>query len=311
LRLEHHMLTLFYPVGLRAMTQVQAHQQRLLRDGFRCVLFTEVDEIVVADPTLWGNRGNLQGFMKAFARDSRQIYARPSGRTLSHSLIGDQAEPPLNWTLPLLAQRLWWAHSAKYSKPLLTKVPLKYIPGFHLARPFTAPSADRGSPGPHHTSDFPEDGSDASSAGTADPIVATNSVASSAHVTGRTARPPAVPRADSTHDSAAFRRDLMEVQRLTTGPAIPILDDVVLIHLHGADFAYCMARETAKHAKAMAKHGNLTAMHVAEMKLHLSAAYTTKYEENKRTGKLCTHQLETPPGAPVLEIPEKWRSAVV
>jgi hypothetical protein len=90
-----------------------------------------------------------------------------------------------------------------------------------------------------------------------------------------------------------------------------MLGELVLIHLHGADYSYCLAREAGKHAKAMAGGGSPTAMHAAEMKKHLSAAYTTKFAENKRKGWLCTQKLETPPGTPVVEIPANWRNATI
>ena len=310
----HHLFTLNFYFSLMSNIQVQAHQQRLLRAGFRCVLFTEVDEIVVADPAVWGNRSNLKGFMQEFAHDSTKIYARPSGRTLSHSISGDQAEPPLNWASPLLAQRRWWAHSAKYSKPLFTKVPLKYIPGFHHARPFTAPDTEKERVRlQRYLSNLSDTTAEVRTAAVAvDHGIAVNSkVHSTRLANSSTGNASALYGAVTTHPRMTPRRSLVEVQRLATGPVIPVLDDVVLIHLHGADFDYCMARESAKHDKAMAKHGNFTAMHVAEIKQHLSAAYTTKYEENKRAGKLCTHQLEAPPGTPVVDIPEYWRSAVV
>lgn len=94
-----------------------------------------------------------------------------------------------------------------------------------------------------------------------------------------------------------------------------------LIHLHGADYATCMAREALKHAKAMGLHNSsakgvldsahntitaTTAMHESERKKHLSAAYTTDYERNIVRGWLCTHRLESPAGVEVTEMPRKW-----
>ena len=40
-------------------------------------------------------------------------------------------EAPMNWNKPILAQRRYWLPVGKYSKPLLTKIPLRYRPGFH------------------------------------------------------------------------------------------------------------------------------------------------------------------------------------
>ena len=40
-------------------------------------------------------------------------------------------EKPLNWNESILAQRSYFAWDRVYNKPLLTKVPLAYRPGFH------------------------------------------------------------------------------------------------------------------------------------------------------------------------------------
>jgi hypothetical protein len=37
----------------------------------------------------------------------------------------------MEWNKSILSQRKYWASMGKYSKPLLTKVPLRYRPGFH------------------------------------------------------------------------------------------------------------------------------------------------------------------------------------
>lgn len=40
-------------------------------------------------------------------------------------------EPPLNWSDNILRQRSYYAENSPYNKPLITKLPLYYRPGFH------------------------------------------------------------------------------------------------------------------------------------------------------------------------------------
>ena len=80
---------------------MEARQQRLLQDqGFACVLFAEVDEMVVPDPLQWPL--GLGPFLRAFRDDRAAIYLRPQGYTVAHDLGGDRAEPPLDWNKRIL-----------------------------------------------------------------------------------------------------------------------------------------------------------------------------------------------------------------
>ena len=220
------------------LENVHWHQQKLLQMGFPCVLFTGVDEIVAPDPLRWP--GGLRDYLLYFAKNESLIYARMSGRTMTH----EHAEPPMNWSTSILAQRHWWAESSKYSKPLLTKIPLEYEPGFHSARPF----AD------HHRAQ----------------------------------------RNESEVDGAE------KLEKLITGPAIPTLDDLYLIHKRGADFGYCMERERSKYESAEGQ------MHLDRRRKH-----ATDFALNLKRGWLCTHRLETALGTNTTRMPDTWSAVEV
>ena len=116
--------------------RVELHQQRLFRYGYKCVLFTEVDEIIVADPDVYP--GGLREYFTKFYENSTLLTVRTSNRIMVHvseppvnkaddSLI----EPILNWSKPILSQRSYWLQNRFFNKPLLSKQHLQWTPGFH------------------------------------------------------------------------------------------------------------------------------------------------------------------------------------
>lgn len=98
---------------------VEAFQAFLLQ-SYEAVLFAEADEFVVADPLHFAG---LDEYIEALD----QPWARCSGFNVVHQ----SDEAPLRFDQPLLAQRRHWHASLKYSKRLLTKVPLRWSEGFH------------------------------------------------------------------------------------------------------------------------------------------------------------------------------------
>eukprot|EP00614_Pseudopedinella_elastica_P002689 CAMPEP_0172600248 /NCGR_PEP_ID=MMETSP1068-20121228/20392_1 /TAXON_ID=35684 /ORGANISM="Pseudopedinella elastica, Strain CCMP716" /LENGTH=482 /DNA_ID=CAMNT_0013400811 /DNA_START=150 /DNA_END=1598 /DNA_ORIENTATION=+ len=191
--------------------QVQIHQQLLLKAGFKCVVFSEVDEILVANASRYA-RG-LGQYLEHFARDDSLIYARSTGYRVSHELNGSRSEPKIDWHKDIFAQRSYWAASPNYNKPYVTKVPIQYIPGFHRGRPFE---------------DFLEPPKGKHRRLTSALLEAANETALAARAA------PTLPRV-----------------AIKLGPAIPIVgSDLALVHLAGADFDYCMQREKRKSDKA-------------------------------------------------------------
>ena len=104
----------------------------LLRAGYHSVLFTDVDELVAANPIKYP-RG-LRGFLDSFVK-SEDEYFRFTGYELCHLAFGNGSvetqEPPLNWSRSVLAQRGFYVRDRTYDKPLLVKVPISWKPGFH------------------------------------------------------------------------------------------------------------------------------------------------------------------------------------
>jgi len=107
-------------------------------------------------------------------------------------------------------------------------------------------------------------------------------------------------------DGEAFDRGAAVVVPLAMGPGIPLRADVAYVHLHGADRATCLLREASKHAKASS---GAAAMHEAERRKHLSAAYTTDYAANLKKGLLCDFRLEASPGTDATLVPPRWAAA--
>ena len=56
---------------------MELHIQRLLRAGYKCVLFTEVDEMIVTDPKHYPL--GLKEYMKSFAEDKTRNHVRVIG----------------------------------------------------------------------------------------------------------------------------------------------------------------------------------------------------------------------------------------
>eukprot|EP00906_Rhabdomonas_costata_P020644 RCo030061 len=98
--------------------------QALLK-RYACVLFTEVDELVVPNPAFFS--GGLRQYVAGF----RGPAVRAIGRNLWHNF---PTEPTLNSSLPIMTQRTLWCPDKMYDKPVLTKKVLHYGVGFHYAR---------------------------------------------------------------------------------------------------------------------------------------------------------------------------------
>ncbi len=122
------------PVRFRSIL-IQAWEDRLLRAGYKCVVFSDTDEIIVANPRSY--KEGLKDFLYEFA-NGPELYYRVTAMELAHMAYGNGSastqEPPLDWSKSVLAQRHFMVMdraTAQYNKPLLTKVPIAYTPGFH------------------------------------------------------------------------------------------------------------------------------------------------------------------------------------
>lgn len=127
-----------------------------MRARYTCVLYTDTDEFIVPDPKRYP--GGLKQYFASFAADTSLQTRRTNGMELAHISYGNGSfsfdnvknasalssaqmqeiwkehgyiEAPMNWSRPILSQRRYWINVFKYSKPLLTKIPIRYRPGFH------------------------------------------------------------------------------------------------------------------------------------------------------------------------------------
>lgn len=113
----HHRYS--YDADWMAQTVRQFHS--FLSQSYDVVAFTAVDEFLVAP------RGSLGDRLKAF-QASEAWALRATGYEVVHDR--DQ-EPPLDWAAASwLSQRHVWYSSTMYSKPVLGKRPIYWMPGF-------------------------------------------------------------------------------------------------------------------------------------------------------------------------------------
>jgi hypothetical protein len=99
--------------------------QRFLLQSYENVLFTEIDEFVVADPLSYP-----QGLKQYI-----ETNARPVVRCLGLNIVQGSTEKEIDWSQPILRQRSHAWMSDLYSKPLLARVPLTWVKGFHQLAP--------------------------------------------------------------------------------------------------------------------------------------------------------------------------------
>ncbi len=95
--------------------------QRTLLRFFDVVIYTDCDEMIVADPAKFDN-------LRAFVETMPSEHARPIGLDIAH--ITDM-EPELDPLRPILSQRRFCRFRSAWCKPLITKSPLRWNIGFH------------------------------------------------------------------------------------------------------------------------------------------------------------------------------------
>lgn len=88
---------------------------------FDWVLYTDADELVLADPD---HAPNLQAFCASAPDDTITAI----GLDVQHR---PDCEPPLNPALPVGRQRGWVRFTSAMCKPVLTRRPIRWDPGFH------------------------------------------------------------------------------------------------------------------------------------------------------------------------------------
>jgi hypothetical protein len=109
--------------------------KRLLRAGYSCVLYSDVDEIIAPDPVIYPH--GLAQYVSHFVKEMPNQVIRAQGYNIAHVSESvknkEPLEKPLDWSKSILNQRSYWLPNGKYNKPLLTKVVTKWKAGFHTA----------------------------------------------------------------------------------------------------------------------------------------------------------------------------------
>ena len=105
--------------------------QRFLLQSYDNVLFAEADEFVVADPHRYGGLGRyIERFEMPIVRcQGLNVYQTPE-------------EAPLDFARPWLPQRTNAYEAVLYSKPILSKLPLRWAMGFHSLEGALPPPLD-------------------------------------------------------------------------------------------------------------------------------------------------------------------------
>jgi hypothetical protein len=101
-------------------TMLNSLHQAFLR-YYDLVIYVDCDELIVPDPT---KSASLEAHLNA----SDYAYASPVGINVLHIA---SLEPPLDFSRPLLRQRRFGQFASVMCKPVVTRVPLQWQPGFH------------------------------------------------------------------------------------------------------------------------------------------------------------------------------------
>ncbi len=107
------------------IARLVANLQRFLLESYETVIYSDSDEFICADPA------SLQG--KSLSEHLRSL-PTPVGITTGYNLVHDLAtEGAYDPTRPLLSQRRFMHRMTTMDKPLITRIPLNWVPGFHNA----------------------------------------------------------------------------------------------------------------------------------------------------------------------------------
>jgi hypothetical protein len=103
-------------------TFINRLQQGLL-EYYDTVIYTDADELIVPDPALFTD-------LRTYLEQKQFDYVSCVGLNVVHILT---QEAPLDQTKPLLQQRRFGRFSSAECKPLVSRVPMNWAPGFHCS----------------------------------------------------------------------------------------------------------------------------------------------------------------------------------
>lgn len=110
------------------LNKIVRKYHRQLLEKYEAVCFTEVDEILFTDPKVCPDLG---AFMKSFLSQDEQTNVRCVSYTMMH--LPDKEPGSFINDKNILDQRKYWYRYNYYDKPLISKVPLDWVLGFHTA----------------------------------------------------------------------------------------------------------------------------------------------------------------------------------
>ena len=93
-----------------------------LLNWYEAVIYTDVDELLVADPAVHGSLAALAASLEPGA------VLTAVGLDVVHV---PELEPPLDWDRPVTAQRDWLRFSSAMCKPVMIRRRVAWAPGFH------------------------------------------------------------------------------------------------------------------------------------------------------------------------------------
>ena len=115
------------------IARIVAFFQRVLLESYDSVLYTDSDEFVCTSQDARNGRSLSQYLLEL---------PEPIGITRSYNLHHDVlVEPTYDPTRPVLSQRKMITRQRAMDKPLISRVPLSWIPGFHAAHEGGVPVA--------------------------------------------------------------------------------------------------------------------------------------------------------------------------
>jgi len=97
------------------------HLQASLLNFYDVVIVTDCDEILIPDPQKYAN-------LRHYVEQMKVPYVRAVGMDVIHMIT---EEPPLDLSQSILAQRSFGRFSAPESKCLVSKEPIRWLPGLH------------------------------------------------------------------------------------------------------------------------------------------------------------------------------------
>lgn len=103
---------------------VRQRISEVIRD-YDVLMYCDLDELIIPDPLKYAN---LREYIERRFADKEL----PNVVTSGHDVIHTKGLPPLDFSKPILPQRERMRKNDFYTKPLITRIMLKWCDGFHV-----------------------------------------------------------------------------------------------------------------------------------------------------------------------------------